>query len=97
MRRQTNIPGWGASFAPERFPEFENTSSTANLIKDLVHALDTGEPTRGGVRVAHASTELIFAFMESHLQNGARVDIPLKECKLRLQRSRGANQPKYDA
>ena len=95
--RQTAIPGWGASFASDRFPEFENTSSTANLIKDLVHALDTGEPTRGGVRVAHASTELIFAFMESHLQNGARVDLPLEGCKLRLHRNRGPNQPRFEA
>ena len=97
IRRQTNFPGWGASFAPERFPEFENTSSTSNLIKDLVHALDTGDPTRGGVRVAHASTELIFAFMESHRQNGARVNLPLAGCKLRLHRNRGANQPKFEA
>ena len=52
-------PGWRACQVPETFPEFEHTSSTANLIKDLVHAVDTGEPTRGGVRCAYASTELI--------------------------------------
>jgi predicted dehydrogenase len=97
IRRQTDIPGWGASFAPEQFPEFENTSSTANLIKDLVHALDTGEPTRGGIKVAHASTELIFAFMESHLQNGARIDLPLKGCKLQFLRDRAPNKPKFQA
>ena len=95
--RQADIPGWGASFAPAQFPEFNNTSSTANLIKDLVHALDTGGSTRGGVRAAHASTELIFAFMESHLHNGERVDLPLKGCKLRLLRNRGPHQPKFKA
>ena len=78
LRRQAEVPGWRSCFVPETFPEFEHTSSTANLIKDLVHSLDTGEPSRCGVRVAHASTELIFAFMESHLQNGARVQLPLK-------------------
>ena len=80
----------------ESFPRFERTSSGANIVKDLVHALDTGEPTRGGVRVAHANTELIFAFMESHLRNGARVDLPLKGSKLRLQRDRGPRQPRFE-
>ncbi|MCZ6678845.1 MAG: Gfo/Idh/MocA family oxidoreductase, partial [Candidatus Poribacteria bacterium] len=97
LRRQTDVPGWRTCLAPETFPEFERTSSTANLVKDLVHSLDTGEPPRGGVRVAHASTELIFAFMESHLQNGARVELPLKGSKLRLQRDRAPRQPKFRA
>ncbi len=79
----------------ESFPKFERTSSGANIVRDLVHALDTGEPTRGGVRVAHASTELIFAFMESHLRNGERVELPLKGSKLRLQRDRGPRQPRF--
>ena len=79
----------------ESFPGFERTSSGANIVKDLVHALDTGEPTRGGVRVAHASTELIFAFMESHLRGGARIELPLKGSKLRLQRDRAPRQPRF--
>ena len=95
LRRQTTIPGWRTCSEEGTFPEFERTSSTANLIKDLVHALDTGEPTRGGVRCAHANTELIFAFMESHLRNGARVDLPLKGSKLRLKRDRAPRQPKF--
>ena len=79
----------------ESFPRFKLTSSGANIVKDLVHALDTGEPTRGGVRVAHASTELIFAFMESHLRNGERIELPLKGSKLRLQRDRAPRQPRF--
>ena len=86
MQRQNRI---------EPFPRFEHTSSGANIVKDLVHALDTDELPRGGVRVAHASTELIFAFMESHLQNGARVKLPLKGSQLRLQRNRPARQPRF--
>ncbi len=77
------------------FPEYQRSSSTLNLINDLVHSLDTGEPSRCGVRVAHASTELIFAFIESHLRGGARVDIPLRGSKARLQRDRGPRPPKY--
>ena len=95
IRRQADVPGWRNCFVPQTFPEFERTSSTANLIKDLVHSLDTGEPSRCGVRVAHASTELIFAFMESHLQNGARVQLPLKGSKLRLQREPTPRQPRF--
>jgi hypothetical protein len=44
------------------FPTFEPKSSTQGLIEDPVHALDTGEPTQGGVRLARANMELIFAF-----------------------------------
>ena len=65
------------------------------LIEDLVHALDTGEPTRGGPRISLASTELIFAVIESHRQGGARIFIPLQERNLRMQRNRGPNKPKY--
>ena len=86
IRRQNSV---------ETFPRFEHTSSGANIVKDLVASLDTGEPTRGGVRVAHASTELIFAFMESHLRSGARVELPLRGNQLRLHRDRLPRQPKF--
>ena len=81
--------------APATFPEFEARSSTLVLIEDLVHALDSGEPPRGGVRVARANMELIFAFVESHARGGARVDLPLEASKYRLERQRGPAQPKY--
>ena len=77
------------------FPAFEKASSTQRLIEDLVHALDTGEPTRCGVRVARANNELIFAFVESHVRGGARVDLPLEGSRFYLKRERGAQQPKY--
>ncbi|RIK38521.1 MAG: hypothetical protein DCC55_20915 [Chloroflexi bacterium] len=79
------------------FPAAEPASSTLRLIEDLVHALDTGEPERGGPRVSLASTELIFALIESHRCGGARVHLPLEHRTLRLQRQRGPNQPKYQA
>ena len=77
------------------FAEPPIVSSTLRLIEDLVHALDTGEPTRGGPRISLASTELIFALIESHRQGGAKITLPVQERTLRLQRSRGPNKPKY--
>lgn len=96
IRKQQEVPGWRACRVPEAFPEFGRSSSTANLIKDLVHALDTGEPTRGGVQCAYASTELIFGVIESHLRGGARVELPLTDSKVRLQRDPTARQPRVE-
>jgi predicted dehydrogenase len=77
------------------FPAFERASSTLRLIEDLVHALDTGAPTRGGVRVAAANTELIFAFIESHRQGGRRITLPLDDSPLRfIRRDFQARQPR---
>jgi predicted dehydrogenase len=81
----------------EAFPAFTRVSTTLRLIEDLVHALDTGEPPRGGVRVAAANTELLFAFVESHRRGGARVSLPLDGNRLRLARGAAPKQPKYHA
>ena len=77
------------------FPDFPQRSSTLRLIEDIVHSLDTGEPPRGGVRVAYASTELIFGFIESHRRGGVRVSIPLEDSNTRLERNRPARQPLF--
>ena len=77
------------------FPAFEQKSSTQCLVEDLVRALDAGEAPRGGVRLARANTELIFAFVESHVRGGARVELPLEGNKCRLLRDRAPRQPKY--
>jgi hypothetical protein len=74
------------------FPPVERASSTLRLIEDLVHALDTRAPPRGGARVAYANTELLFACIESHRRGGARVDLPLERNALRF--ARPANAPK---
>ncbi len=96
LRRTTVIDDKGHSaLMTAPYPEPPLNSSTLCLIEDLVHALDTGEPTRGGARIALASTELIFALIESHRRGGARVNLPLEERTLRLQRNRGPNQPRY--
>lgn len=80
-----------------QFPEVERASSTLRLIEDLVHALDTGAAPRGGVRVAYANTELLFACIESHRRGGARVTLPLKDSALRLARPGDApREPKFE-
>ena len=77
---------------PGTFPPFTRTSSTA----DLVHALDTGEPPRGGVRSNRANLELIFACIESHRRGGARVALSLAGSDLRLERDIASRQPRFE-
>lgn len=97
LRRRASPHVNGRALVSEPFPAFEFRSGTQGIIEDLVHALDTGSATRGNVRAARSSTEIIFAFMESHRRGGSRVEIPLRDCNLRLVRSVAPKQPKYTA
>ncbi|HEX2185684.1 MAG TPA: hypothetical protein VHN78_09290 [Chloroflexota bacterium] len=72
---------------PAPFPAFTRASTTLRLVEDLVQALDTGTPTRGGIGVAWVNAELIFALIESHRRGGARVRLPLRQNPLTLARS----------
>ena len=94
-RREPLDPRGRTGLVTAPFTEPPIRSSTLRLIEDLVHSLDTGEPSRGGPRISLASTELIFALIESHRQGGARVMLPVQERDIRLQRNRGPNKPKY--
>ena len=85
------------ALVPGKFPNFEPSSSTLNIVQDLAHSLDTGEPTRGGVRVARAGLELSFAIIESHVRGGARVELPLKDSRFKLKRVREPRKPMYRA
>ncbi|HEX2034562.1 MAG TPA: Gfo/Idh/MocA family oxidoreductase [Chloroflexota bacterium] len=76
-----------ARHVPAPFPAFTRASTTLRLVEDLVQALDTGTPTRGGIGVAWANAELIFALIESHRRGGARVPLPLGQNPLALARS----------
>ena len=98
LRRRQPIDANGHTALIEApYPEPPRVSSTLCLIEDLVHALDTGEPTRGGPRVALAGAELIFGFIASHRHGGARVALPLQDRTLRLQRNVTGHQPRYQA
>ena len=81
---------------PGRYPAFEPGSPAVHLIMDLVHSLDTGAPTRGGVRIARTNTELIFACLESHRNGGARTALPLAGSELRLEREVTPRQPRFE-
>ena len=75
---------------------FERVSSTLRLIEDLVHALDTGEPTRGGTGVALDNMQMIFGLIESQRRGGTRVELPLRDSKLHLRRRNPkVGQPRY--
>jgi predicted dehydrogenase len=77
---------------------FTPASSTVRLIEDLVHALDTGRPTRGGTGVARDNLQMIFGMIESQRRGGARVELPLRDCRLQLRRRNvRQGQPRYAA
>ncbi|MCX6044000.1 MAG: Gfo/Idh/MocA family oxidoreductase [Chloroflexi bacterium] len=99
LRQRVPVDPHGhTGFMGRPFTEPEPASATLRLIEDLVQALDRGEPaTRCGPRVALASTELIFAFIESHRRGGARVTLPLQARNLRLQRNATPHKPKFQA
>jgi len=76
--------------------DFTPASSTLRLVEDLVQALDTGAPTRGGIDAAYANTELLFALLESERRGGARVSVPLVDSHLAFVPANLApRQPKY--
>lgn len=77
--------------------ETEEVSPTVRCIEDIVQALDTGGPTRGGMKAAYANAELIFALLESHLRDGARVAIPLVDSTVVFRPTNlGPRQPKFE-
>ncbi|MBI3972600.1 MAG: Gfo/Idh/MocA family oxidoreductase [Chloroflexi bacterium] len=62
------------------FPPFEDESDTLVAIRELITAIENGTPeaTRGPMTAAHRGMELLCAMAQSHLQNGARVRLPLE-------------------
>ena len=78
------------------FPPVERGSSTLRLIEDLVDGLESGEATRCDVRLARANQELIFAFVESHVRGGQRIELPLEGSTFRLERDWKANEPRFE-
>lgn len=88
--------GGRPTIVAREFPEVKAVSTVVNIVEDLAHALDTGEPTRGGIRTARASLEMSFAIIESHLGGGGRVDLPLGRRNLTLNRARAPRQPRYE-
>ena len=75
--RQPTPDGRYHEFGPVPFPEYERSSPTVRLIRDLVQALDHDGETRQGIRRAVNTAEIAFGIIESHCQGGARVPLPL--------------------
>lgn len=78
------------------FPDFERRSLSLGLLEDLVHSLDSGNPPKGGVRLARDITEMILAFIVSHQRGGAKVELPLVDIKLRHRRLKPPKRPRYE-
>lgn len=64
------------------FPPWERTTGSVNCVEDLVAAIVTGSPPRGGVDVAARGLEMSMGVIESERQGGARVDLPLGDRSL---------------
>lgn len=78
--------GEARNLHPVEFPNFQYQSTTINAIADLAEALDTGGPPLGGVESARHGVEIMVAILESHLQGGKRIEMPLEESNLRMHR-----------
>ncbi|HLT58262.1 MAG TPA: Gfo/Idh/MocA family oxidoreductase [Limnochordales bacterium] len=78
------------------FPPVAPRSGTKTIIEEIVHALDTGAPTRGNVDVALQTGQITFGMLESIRRGGARVELPLASSPLRLERRMEPRQPKYE-
>jgi len=79
--------GGRGNMEPVEFPAFPKQSATLNLVLDLVRSLDTGDPPAGGVETARHGVEIMVAILESHLQGGKRIEMPLESSDLRLHRT----------
>ena len=65
-------PARDMSFTPE------GDSPTICTIRDIIHEMETGEITGGNIDVTMNSMEVMFGLVESHLQGGARVTLPIQ-------------------
>ncbi len=83
--RMRKAQEWGHQLETP-FPEITRRSGTVGCIEDIVEAIETGRETTGGIELARRSQEMIFGFIESHRQGGARVPLPLKERGLYVSR-----------
>ena len=68
------------------FPEYSRSSPTVEIVRDLIHGMETGEPTKGNARVSRAVTELLLAWTESHTRGGTAVPLPLGNRSLYINR-----------
>ena len=75
--------------------DFEKTSSTLNLIYDLVASIDNSKSYLGGIEVSVKSTEIIFGFIQSHLTH-SKVRFPFTPLEIKLNRDFKPRTPRYN-
>jgi predicted dehydrogenase len=76
-RKMEPLAGRRTVVREQPFPAVPAFSATQYVLEDLVRAAEEGRPTLGHVEIAHPVTECCFAIVESHLRDGARVDLPV--------------------
>ena len=72
---------YGTETSDRTFFKF-GESPTINIIRDLIHSMETGKSTRGNIDVTMNSVEVQFALALSHLDGGTRVEIPVADRSL---------------
>ena len=72
---------YGTETSDRTFFKF-GESPTINIIRDLIHSMETGKSTRGNIDVTMNSVEVQFALAHSHLDGGTRVEIPVADRSL---------------
>ena len=72
-------PGKGAQSVQETVFRPTGESPTVCTIRSLIKEIETGERTAGNIDVTLQSVEVQFALAHSHLQGGARVQVPVAD------------------
>ena len=57
-------------------------SPTVSTIRNIINQLETGERTAGNIDITMQSVEVQFGLVHSHLQGGARVELPVADRSL---------------
>ncbi|MDA0841342.1 MAG: Gfo/Idh/MocA family oxidoreductase [Planctomycetota bacterium] len=63
-------------------PPFRNESGGIPCIQDIINAIRNDTETKGNIRLACRSQEIIFGWVESHRLGGQKVELPLQNRSL---------------
>ena len=66
----------------ERTIRPQGDSPTVSTIRDIIRQIETGERTAGNIDITMQSVEAQFAVAHSHLQGGARIEVPVADRSL---------------
>ena len=72
----------GGDDVEHKFIRPRGESPTICTIRDIIHELETGEPTAGRIDITMQSVEVQFGVACSHLQDGARLALPVTDRSL---------------